>query len=99
MPGLDLRFGSARKRRCANRTQGWHRKAGSAGAQNRPAAENHAIAPTHDVPTKDAITADYVGFSIHRQRVWPIAHQATVTNPWPNAAMQTQTAGQYARPF
>src|SRR4029079_4584461 len=35
---------------------------------------------------RDAITADYVGFSIHRQRVRPLARSVTVTNPWPNAA-------------
>jgi len=34
----------------------------------------------------DAIAADYVGFSIHCQRVRPLTHPAAVTNPWPNAA-------------
>src|SRR4029078_7591133 len=35
---------------------------------------------------REAITGDYVGFSIHRQRVRPLARSVTVTNPWPNAA-------------
>src|SRR4029078_8552796 len=34
----------------------------------------------------DAINFDYVGFSIHRQRVRPCAREVTVTSPWPNAA-------------
>jgi hypothetical protein len=47
----------------------------------------------------DAITAAYVGFSIHRQRARPRSRQAMAADPWPIAARKTQTAGQCARPL
>src|SRR5262249_50552786 len=51
MPCLGLRCGS-RQRTETYRTQGRECKTCGAGAQNRPAAEDHAIAPTHNVPTE-----------------------------------------------